>query len=379
MGSQTASTRKKIVLINNQGIGQHGGGPTIMRQLSARLSVRNDITVISFDPPCDTAHDVRQIMLPPAKVRHWRLAPYYRARHYQHALRNVDIGNPDFLIAMDCHLALAFPALPAQRNAYISLSCIPRQEWFSARRPYIATFIQYAYLERTLIQKADITVVASESQRREISRFELLANFEPLVLPPIFAGSDALRDEAPKKAAVVFMALSRLASVKRIDRILAIADRLRDHDCHFLIVGDGPHAASLKQKTEDMGLVSKVTFTGATDTPEVFLRQSDILLHPSAYESFGIAVFEAMRYGLVPVISQGSGSTIGIASDIADNTNGLLVDFDDLDAVARKLERLLIDAEHRQHLKDNARKNAKRMLTHDYVGAFANALDLDVA
>lgn len=371
--------RPKIVLINNQGIGQHGGGPTILRQLATRLSVRNDITVISFDPPCDTAPEVRQITLPPPEIRHWRLAPYYRARHYQHALRKMNLGHPDFVIAMDCHLALAFRTLPAHRHVYISLSCIPRQEWFSARRPYIATFLQYAYLERTLIQKSDITIVASESQRREISRFELLANFDPLVLPPIFAGSTAIKDETPRKAAVVFMALSRLASVKRVDRILAIADRLRDHDCHFLVVGDGPQAATLKQKTEDMGLLSKVTFTGATDTPEIFLRQSDILLHPSAYESFGIAVFEAMRHGLVPVLSQGSGSTIGIANDITDNTNGLLVDFDDLDNVARKLARLLTDAEHRQHLKDNARKNAKRMLTHDYVGAFANALDLDAA
>lgn len=379
MGSQTQPTRPKIVLINNQGIGQHGGGPTIIRQLAARLSGHNDITVISFDPPCDTTPHIRQITLPPAKVRHWRFAPYYRARHYQHALRNVDIGHQDLLIAMDCHLALAFPALPAQRHAYISLSCIPRQEWFSARRPYIAAFLQYAYLERTLIQKSDITVVASESQRREIRRFELLANFDPLVLPPIFAGNDTIRDEAPKKAAVVFMALSRLASVKRVDRILVIADRLRDRDCHFLIVGDGPQAALLRQKTEDMGLISKVTFTGATDTPEIFLRQADILLHPSAYESFGIAVFEAMRHGLVPVLSQGGGSTIGIANDITDNANGLLVDFDDLDNLVCKLEHLLSDAEHLQHLKDNARKNAKRMLAHDYVGAFANALDLDVA
>ncbi len=372
-----AVERRRIVLVNNQGLMSHGGGPTILRHIVARLSPHHDVTVASFDPPRADARNVRQLTLPLPGQGHWRFAPWHRARHYRAVLSSALEGEFDIVIAMDCHLALALPALIAERKAYIALSCAPRQEWFGRLRRRISIAAQYAYLERSLIRQCDLTVVASDSQKEEIKRFEFLPRFAPHVLRPIFDDGEALL--AKNDSDLVFTTICRLEPVKRVDRVLAIADRLRDRDCRFVIVGDGSQSEILRRQAADLGLSGVVEFVGESDSPEDYLLRADILLHTSAYESFGIAIFEAMRHGVVPVLNNGEGTTIGIAEDIETGVSGLLADFGDIDGVCRDLDGLLTDSGMRSRLKCGARKRAVAMAQRDYVGDLADALGLKIA
>lgn len=376
-----ASERRQITLINNQGLRGNGGGPTIIRNIVARLSPWHDVTVMSFDPPAKTTHDVTQLTLPPPKDLYWRLRPLLLARHYRTVLRPAMTAAADILIALDSHLGLAFGALPAERRVYISLSCIPRQEFFGAPVSNLLGFLQYAFLERRMIRNADLTAVASESQRREIARFERLPGFAPLILKPVFTPTDPAADcrgtgDNVGSGEIVFLTVCRLAGVKRIDRVLALAERLRNENCRFIIVGGGPLEAALQKEAENRALGGMVTFTGPSDHPEKYYRTADILLHPSAYESFGIAVFEAMCHGVIPACSRGDVTTIGIADDIAHGENGMLVDFDDMDSVVATLTPLLKDSALRRRMQQNARQQARSMLREDYVGTLAHALSL---
>ena len=44
------------------------------------------------------------------------------------------------------------------------------------------------------------------------------------------------------------------------------------------------------------------------EKPEQYFKQSCILLHPAIYDSFPVAVLEAMASGLIPIISDRTGS-----------------------------------------------------------------------
>jgi len=376
--------RRQLTLINNQGLRDSGGGPTIIRKIVERFGPWHDITIISFDAPADTSIDVEQITLPRLGDAHWRLKPLTLARHYRHALKTVMPERTDILIGMDCHLGLTFPSLPARQRVYISLSCIPRQEWFGSAQKLPLIFLQYVFLERRMIRSADITAVASDNQRREISRFELIPGFDPLILRPVFSQPEKdSRATSPTEtdddsAPVEFLTVCRLTGVKRADRILEVASRLRDENCRFTVVGDGGNFSELVAACKNLGLDDCVTFVGPSDNPEEYFHRADILLHPSAYESFGIAIFEAMCHGVIPACATGPGSNIGIADDIQDGENGVLLNFADMDTVIGTLRGLINDPARRQRMKGQVRILAQSMLQEDYTGKLAQALGLRV-
>ncbi len=90
--------------------------------------------------------------------------------------------------------------------------------------------------------------------------------------------------------------------------------------------------------TEGLGTVIR---TGRLDDWELdaLYRDADAVAYPSLYEGFGLPVIEAMERG-VPVVASTTPAVAETAGDAA-----LLVDPEDVDALAGALERVLTDAE----------------------------------
>ncbi len=87
---------------------------------------------------------------------------------------------------------------------------------------------------------------------------------------------------------------------------------------------DPGHAALARQRVKDLGLSDSVRFFGHLPDYELeeVLRTSHLFCMPYAYEGFGIAILEAMAFGL-PAI----GSRDGAAGEtISHGTNGFLLD-----------------------------------------------------
>ena len=356
-----------------------------MRNLVAGLCKNQDITILSYDPPSDVSYNIEQITLPQLKSSYWRIAPLQHAWHYRNVIRAMALPQFDVLLAMDCHLGFAVASIRAQHRVYISLSCVPRQEWFGSNQRSLLIFAQYAFLERLLIRRSDLTIVASDSQRGEIQRFELLPKFNPMILPPAFPALEgenikgAYEEKSQNSDVVTFLTVCRLVPVKRVDRILAIADRLRGLNCRFTIVGDGPQLETLRRHAELLNVDQFVNFVGGTSQPETFFRQADFLLHPSNYESFGMVVFEAMRHGVIPLCSKSDGLNIGIAAFMNNGVNGMLVNFNDVDATVSTIQQLLGNSDQRKRLRQGARQLAKDLMGQNYVQKLSIALNLKVA
>jgi glycogen(starch) synthase len=95
------------------------------------------------------------------------------------------------------------------------------------------------------------------------------------------------------------------------------------------LVGDGELRPELEERTAQLGLADAVTFLGAVP-PDVALRlmrEHDVLVHPSRYETFGVTVVEAVAAGLPVIVTRCGGpeqTLAGIESDA-----GELVDVED--------------------------------------------------
>jgi glycosyltransferase involved in cell wall biosynthesis len=130
----------------------------------------------------------------------------------------------------------------------------------------------------------------------------------PVKLPAPAAARGSHRDDRLRIACV-----GRLEPVKNPAGLLAAFAALPP-DCgaaELWFIGDGSQRAALETTARARGLAGRVRFLGFQPSPEVLLRQCDLVVQPSLAEGFGIALVEAMACGL-PVIS----TRVGIAPQL---------------------------------------------------------------
>jgi len=123
----------------------------------------------------------------------------------------------------------------------------------------------------------------------------------------------------------------------------------------LLVLGKGS-AARHRRLAERLGLGGRVVFVGLTEQAADYLLAADYFLLPSLYETFGLAILEAMAAGLPVVVS----AACGAAELVAENESGFVLD-DPADAglFASRLQ-ALADPGLRMELGERARAVAAR-------------------
>jgi glycosyltransferase involved in cell wall biosynthesis len=102
----------------------------------------------------------------------------------------------------------------------------------------------------------------------------------------------------------------------------------------------------LHHRIAEIGLTDRFRFSGFVEDPVRIMSEIDILVHPADHESFGRVVAEAMAAGL-PVVGVRGG---GVGEIVADGVTGLLAEPDDVECLARHIDRLARDGEMRKKL-----------------------------
>lgn len=152
--------------------------------------------------------------------------------------------------------------------------------------------------------------------------------------------------------AVLFM--GKLTSKKRPDVLLKAYELLITHYSlptvfHLFFVGDGELRGKLESYVRDCH-ISNVHFEGFKNQTELarYYTAADVLVLPSgAGETWGLAVNEAMCFGLPIVVSD----AVGCAPDLVrNNENGFVVPLGDVSACAEKLEMIAQDPTWKKRL-----------------------------
>jgi len=153
--------------------------------------------------------------------------------------------------------------------------------------------------------------------------------------PAFFTLPPAPRAASPFRIAT----LARLREQKRIDVLLdAFATAFRDQpETRLLVGGDGPARSGLEQQARDLGVSDRVTFLGNRSREQVrqMYWDANLFVLPSAFETFGVVLIEAMATGL-PVLATARGGP----GDIVTPSTGRCLpnaDPDDLAAALRDM------------------------------------------
>lgn len=150
----------------------------------------------------------------------------------------------------------------------------------------------------------------------------------------------------------------RLVPAKGIDTLLAACSILKKKGHPFVLhlIGDGPIREELEQMAVDLGIYHDTIFYGYMLHPEEFMPFFDIFVLPSRAEAFG-SVFAEAALCLLALVGTDVG---GIAEQIEDGRNGLLVPEGNAPALATALEKLIQDPDYRYNLARSAREKAKK-------------------
>lgn len=120
------------------------------------------------------------------------------------------------------------------------------------------------------------------------------------------------------------------------------------------IVGDGPARPDLERQAERLGLSGRIVFRGwlGRDELPATYRSADIFVFPSRDEGMPNVVLEAMAAGLAVLASRIAGNR----DLVVEEETGLMVERDDVAALAAALVRLAGDAALRRRLGEAGRR-----------------------
>jgi glycosyltransferase involved in cell wall biosynthesis len=129
-------------------------------------------------------------------------------------------------------------------------------------------------------------------------------------------------------------------------------------DIKVFIAGSGPLEEKLRNLVADKGLVSNVIFTGKLTPDDVYklYSKSDIMLNPTTVDNMPNSVLEALACGLA-VVSTNVG---GIPYIVQNDQTALLVDINDSEMMATKIEQLINDPKLYETLVFNGRNYVEK-------------------
>jgi L-malate glycosyltransferase len=154
------------------------------------------------------------------------------------------------------------------------------------------------------------------------------------------------------------ISVCRLVPAKGLDTLLQACSILKKKGMPFVLhlIGDGPIREELEQMAVDLGVYEETIFYGYMLHPEEFMPFFDIFVLPSKAEAFG-SVFAEAGLCLLALVGTEVG---GIAEQIENGRNGLLVPVGHAPALASALEKLIADPDYRYELARSAREKAKK-------------------
>lgn len=267
------------------------------------------------------------------------------------------------------HELFTFPSIAGARAAdaaerpYVLTPHGVLMRWGRMHRRPALKRLSIALVERRVVDRAAVVHFTTERERTE--SLEVVAPQRDAVFPlgldlSEFASPpprDALEERLPElRGRQYVLFLSRLHPVKGAETLLRSFARLDAPPVALVIAGDGDPAyvRRLRDLAADLGIAERVVFAGFLDERErlAALASALCLVQPSASESFGVSVVEALAAGIPVVATDG----VALSEDVAAAGAGVAVAVSaDPAVLAEVLERILADGALRAAMGERGR------------------------
>ena len=165
--------------------------------------------------------------------------------------------------------------------------------------------------------------------------------------------------------------VGRLQARKRIDHLLKACAQL-EPGLRLIIIGDGPERAALESLAGE--IYPAAEFIGARHGAELkpYFTGADLFVLPG---TGGLAIHEAMSYGLPVIVAQGDGTQ----DDLVREGNGWQIPPDDPDALTATLREALSDVRRLRKMGEESYRIVKEEINIEkMVETFVSVLELTV-
>ncbi|MEO6183808.1 MAG: glycosyltransferase family 4 protein [Verrucomicrobiota bacterium] len=243
---------------------------------------------------------------------------------------------------------------------------------------------------RQALEQADAVTFISSYMRKSI--LEVAPNCDPhLHSIPNGVDCGALTEKIPPPSAMAeqhilrtdsfVLFLGRLHQRKGVDVLIKAFERAAEQNpvLRLVIAGEGEEQVALREQAGQSRVVDRIHFLGTVQGPnKLWLLQNAccLVLPTRTRETFGLVLLEAMACGK-PVIATRLG---GILDLVKEGQNGLLVNPDDVDDLARALIEIGKPALH-QALSKNCLATARQydwpQVASQYLALFKSLLVKD--
>lgn len=214
-------------------------------------------------------------------------------------------------------------------------------------------YMKYHLFLKNIVNESDAVVLLSDGYNSEIKSYAgtegkyVTSIGNPLTLP--------IETKQYKKInEIVF--LGRLNWQKRPDIMLKIWQTVscKHPDWVLRYIGDGNMRSFLEKTIFSRGI--KNVYLEGTQNPEPYLKRARILCMTSGYEGFPLVLYEAMNYGVVPIVFNSFASLKDIVSD---NEDGVIVKVGNDKEYIQKLDCLMSDASKLNRMSSNCLHKVK--------------------
>lgn len=153
--------------------------------------------------------------------------------------------------------------------------------------------------------------------------------------------------------------VGRLKKYKTIDCVLRALPLVFEKipEAELIIVGDGDYAPELKRLTRQLGLETKVKFTGFVSQKEKvnWFRKAWVAVYPSSKEGWGLTNIEANACG-TPVLAS---DVPGLRDSVVAGETGFLFEYGSKEKLAELMIKMMSDSSLREKLSRGGLRWAK--------------------
>lgn len=339
----------------------YGGSGIVASEIGMELAARgHEVHFITYANPIRLSPGHPGVFYHEVEVSDY---PLFQYPPYSLALasRMVDTAENERLDLLHVHYAIPH-----------AVSALLAAQMTAGRLPFLTTLHgtdvtlvgadpSYLPITRFAIEQSTMVTCISEHLRAETQR--VFGVKREIAVIPNFVncglyraeGDPALRARYARPHEKLLVHLSNFRPVKRVtDCIRVLAATAKKLPCKLLLIGDGPDRAAAEKLARDLGLREHTAFVGKQQRTAPLLAVSDLLLLPSAMESFGLAALEAMACGAPPVAYRVG----GLPEVVTDGRDGRLVAAGDTQAMADAAVEILSSPETLRRMSAAARAAA---------------------
>ncbi|MBD1221302.1 glycosyltransferase [Virgibacillus halodenitrificans] len=158
------------------------------------------------------------------------------------------------------------------------------------------------------------------------------------------------KDIKKEKESYKLLSVSRLDPNKGLDLAIDALKILlnKGYDIKWFILGDGNYRKELENKISENGLLKNFILLGFHINTAAFIKESDLVIHPSRFEGKSNVVDEA-KYLLKPIVATNYNT---VSEQLIHGKNGLISEMN-ADSLAANIEKLLLSNELKDLFKEN--------------------------